>query len=520
MRKVKALYVTKTYAKPKHGSPLKGTMIGKGKDAILGDTGARRNAIFVFFLTYTGYLSLYGTRKPFSVVKTSMQTDLRLSTFSLGYIDTAFLSSYAVGQMIIPLLGDWFGIRPIIFISYVGSSICSFGFGSASTAYVLSSLWFMNGLFHAAVFPLLVKSVASCFSSDSRGQALGLWTTSQQVGSMAATAFSAYMSSLISWRAAFIAPAFVVGIYGLILFALLPEPHHGANKDKLSAATSGDTNVSPSDMAVEMYEMPDSTKARTILQDKVGKLNRQTIGSSGKQNSHISQDEWSGPTIPHPQRAPTLREIIAMPDLLNVAVAYFFIKLIRYSLLFWLPYFISKQLKHDASVAGYSSMMFDIGGIGGAAVTGYVSDHFMRGKRLTAASIMCGATGVALWIFAWSSHIGLAPMLCAMAVLGFAIAGPDSVLGAAAAQDLCDRSHFGSRGLSSAAGVINGMGSTGAVVQGYMTAYVAQNRGWDSVFMTLCVFSIFSLVLLLRPIMSENRLRTAVASPKSTNTCV
>eukprot|EP00922_Rhytidocystis_sp_ex-Travisia-forbesii_P001523 GHVS01002123.1.p1 GENE.GHVS01002123.1~~GHVS01002123.1.p1 ORF type:complete len:658 (-),score=190.98 GHVS01002123.1:240-1976(-) len=218
-------------------------------------------------------------------------------------------------------------------------------------------------------------------------------------------------------------------------------------------------------------------------------------GGSGSSGSSGSRKSW------------TYLEIIMMPNLLNVAGAYFCVKLVRYSLLFWLPYFLTKQLQYEPSIAGYSSMMFDIGGIAGAVATGYLADTVLGGKRLTAAACMCLTSAISLLTFAWASHGGVFSTLAVMGVVGFSIAGPDSVLGAAAAQDLCERSGMGLPALSVAAGFINGTGGVGAVLQGYITAFLSEAYGWDTLFGTLCLMSVLAMILLMSAVLAENRPR-------------
>ena len=64
----------------------------------------------VFVISYLNYASFYFARKPFSVVKKAMGDDLGFTTAELGTIDTAFLVMYALGQFVLPQLGDKLGV--------------------------------------------------------------------------------------------------------------------------------------------------------------------------------------------------------------------------------------------------------------------------------------------------------------------------------------------------------------------------------------------------------------------------
>ena len=95
----------------------------------------------------------------------------------------------------------------------------------------------------------------------------------------------------------------------------------------------------------------------------------------------------------------------------------------------------------------------------------YVSDQWFRGNRLLAVGPCCIATGLLLVVYPMVSHWGSATNCIMLFLIGFFIAGPDSVLGGAATADACERqgaTHL----LTTAGGISNGMGSLGSMVQG------------------------------------------------------
>jgi sugar phosphate permease len=79
-----------------------------------------------------------------------------------------------------------------------------------------------------------------------------------------------------------------------------------------------------------------------------------------------------------------------------------------------------------------------------------------------------------------------------MALVGALLYGPDSLLSGAAAQDL-----GGPRAAALAIGMINGLGSIGAVSQELVTRTVSQAWGWNAVFYVLLVSALAAAVLLV-----------------------
>jgi sugar phosphate permease len=70
--------------------------------------------------------------------------------------------------------------------------------------------------------------------------------------------------------------------------------------------------------------------------------------------------------------------------------------------------------------------------------------------------------------------------------------GPDSLVSGAAAQDL-----GGPDASATAAGIINGMGSVGAIAQGFVTTWAAEAFGWSAVYRVLAGLAVVSVVALI-----------------------
>jgi sugar phosphate permease len=79
-----------------------------------------------------------------------------------------------------------------------------------------------------------------------------------------------------------------------------------------------------------------------------------------------------------------------------------------------------------------------------------------------------------------------------MAAVGFLLFGPDALICSVAAQDL-----GGSAAAGTAAGVINGVGSVGAIAQGLLTAHIVDRYGWGALFRTFMWLALACALLLL-----------------------
>jgi sugar phosphate permease len=104
---------------------------------------------------------------------------------------------------------------------------------------------------------------------------------------------------------------------------------------------------------------------------------------------------------------------------------------------------------------------------------------------------------LALLLYLRIGGLGLGANFVAMALIGFLLFGPDAILSGAAAQDA-----GGPKAAAIAAGLVNGIGSLGAVLQEVVTKGVSQRYGWDALFVVFIAFALLAAVTLL-PVLRE-----------------
>lgn len=390
--------------------------------------------IRTFALTWVSYASYYVTRKNFAVVKLRLQRELGVSMDMLGIIDTVYLAAYALGQFVNGALGDKLGARRMIGWGMLLSAGLSWAFGAASSAALFLVAFGLNGLAQSTGWPNNVKAMAWWFGKTSRGKVMGVWCTCYQVGGLVATGLATWLLVNHGWRVAFVVPGMWVAAVGAVVLFFLVERPRDRGLPEVDAPAKGETPI-----------------------EKIG-----------------------------------FRGIARMPAVWLLGGSYFGLKLIRYSLLFWLPYYLSKGLHYDEGTAGYLSTTFEMGGIVGAIATGWVSDRWFPEHRARLAAPMVLALAGALLLYRGVGDVGIVANGLSMALVGFLLFGPDALISGAAAQDL-----GGGASAASAAGIINGIGSIGAVLQGIVTTRVSSAYGWEALFLVFVGLAVLSSVLLL-----------------------
>ncbi len=436
----------------------------------------------VAILTWVSYASYYLTRKPFSVVKSRLQSDLGISEVALGAIDTAYLGLYAVGQFVNGALGDRVGARRMIGIGMLASAAVSLAMGFASTTVMFLVLAGINGLFQSTGWPNNVKAMTPWFQASSRGKVMGLWCTCYQVGGIAATALATALLVTIGWRWAFRVPGcWVAGVGMIILLFLVERP-----QDKGLAA-------------VDLQPDGDASA-------------RQGRPVAGQDDASVAEPEPPGDPTPgqhEPQRV-GFAAMIREPVVWSLGLAYFGLKLIRYSLLFWLPYYLTK-IGYDEGTAGYLSTAFEAGGIIGAIGVGWLSDKQFAGARARLLVPMLVALAGALGLYRLVGETGIVANALSMALVGFLLFGPDALISGAAAQDV-----GGGASAASAAGIINGVGSIGAMLQAVVTVGVRQTWGWSVLFYIFIGLALLSAAALV-PMALRERSRACQARSRATS---
>jgi sugar phosphate permease len=205
-------------------------------------------------------------------------------------------------------------------------------------------------------------------------------------------------------------------------------------------------------------------------------------------------------TAPEVRGSQARLEILRDPALWSLGFAYFCLKLIRYSLLFWLPYYLEKSLGYGGGRAAYQSLAFEVGGTVGAVGVGLISDRLLGGRRAIAGVAGCVALAGATWLYQGVGREGPVLNFAALALIGVALFGPDALISGAAAQDIGGTSASGT-----VAGFINGLGSVGAILQGELTAQVSERWGWDALFKVFMVLSLLAAAALIPRALSERQ---------------
>lgn len=420
----------------------------------------------IFGITWLSYAGFYLTRSSFSVAKIGISNDpdIIMGPEQMGMIDGLYLTAYAIGQFLWGMLGDKIGTRIVVLIGLFSSVLVGFAMGVSSIVLAFGVFSFLQGLSQSTGWAPLAKNISNWFSLRERGVIMGWWATNYAIGALVAVPFAGFMADyFLDWRYAFFMPALVLSII-TILFIFLQKNR-------------------PQDVGLPtIEEYHGEPKA--------------TLGRVG-----ATEDE------PEEGSLKAILVVARNPMVILLGLVYFFLKPTRYAILFWGPLYISETLNTGMAESALISVSFFLAGPLSVLVAGYASDKLFNSRRMPYSIIALLLLAIILFFFndiaSMQNKLVIAGLLF---IIGFLLYGPDSLVSATAALD------FGtSKGASTASGLINGLGSIGAIVGGTVPGFFKDSWGWGGVFNFLALSVLIASVIMIPkwnalPITSTNEL--------------
>ncbi|KAJ4826496.1 hypothetical protein Tsubulata_038569 [Turnera subulata] len=390
-------------------------------------------------------------------------------TALLGDLDLAFLSVYALGMYFSGHFGDRTNLRIFLTIGMVGTGVFTSLFGIGYWANVHSFYYYLivqmlAGLFQSTGWPSVVAVVGNWFGKRKRGLVMGIWNAHTSVGNISGSLIAAAMLSY-GWGWSFVLPGLFIAFAGLAVFLLL-----SVSPESVGADRDEDEFHSPNKHGEAAAE-PLLSSDPEVVEKAVGFI-----------------EAWK------------------IPGVAPFALCLFFAKLVAYTFLYWLPFYISHTAIDgeylSSGAAGKLSTLFDVGGVVGGILAGHISDR-LDARAITAASFMYCAIP-ALFFYRSYGHISLAMNIAFMFITGMFVNGPYALITTAVSADLGTHSSLkgNSRALATVTAIIDGTGSVGAAIGPVLTGYVS-TKSWSAVFTMLMAAALVAGLLLTRLVVTE-----------------
>ena len=417
------------------------------------DSLYKRYRLSAFMGIFIGYAGFYLIRNNVSLVAAILKDQGLMNATGIGLVANAVLFAYGLSKFFMAMLSDRANARYFMPLGLALSAVMNLllAFVPALTASVgiFALMMFLNGWAQGMGWPPSGRVLVHWFSTNERGWKTSIWNCAHNVGGAgvgvaAAFALQQWAVSEADWTPAFWFPAIIALVVALIAFLLI--------RDRPEAV-----GLPP----IEEYRN-DPPK----------------VESTGNTMT------WKETLVKHV----LTNRVIVLLALTNV-----FVYTLRYGVLNWIPVYLTQEI-HGADVKdgllGFA--IYELAGIIGTLLCGWVSDKVFKGWRSGAGLLFLGGVGVALaiyWLLPASAPMWMFYTL--IAVIGGLIYGPVMLIGLQAI-DLSPSNVAGTAaGFTGLFGYLLGasLASTGV-------GLLIDHFGWSVTYMCLLGVVVLALVLM------------------------
>lgn len=497
--------------------------------------------VAVFLLTFLSYAFFHATRKTFSNVKSTISDEWSPSFHNdtvnytkpdhiwnsrhlfnsrkdaepyLGVLDAVFMISYAVGLYISGMIGDRLNMRLVLSFGMCSSAVMVFVFGVVFewahfyNKYVYVIIWILNGLLQSMGWPTVVAIMGNWFGRHSRGLVLGIWSACASVGNI----IGAFLVSGVldyGYDYAFLLTSSVLFAGGVINFFGLVS----TLKEIGLSLPDEDSTVHPKEYSVVINEGESNGNLSDDGDDPSSLINNRGVIDDEDELEFSSEAPLLNPVVTRSDSvlsddrpaAIGFCSALCLPGVALYALAYACLKLVNYSFFFWLPYYLHNKYGWKETVADDISIWYDVGGIIGGTIFGFVSDRFQHRSVIVIPMLLLGIPALFIYNSDLSSTLTMNGLL--MAVVGFFIGGVANLVSAAISADLGKQGPVqgNSEALATVTGIVDGTGSVGAAIGQILVPLIQDGLGWKSVFYLFMLMTLLTALCILPLFIREVR---------------
>jgi sugar phosphate permease len=403
---------------------------------------------------------LYLHRYAWGIIKPAFREQYPdFSDIEIGWLDSAFLATYAFGQIPGGLAGDRFGPRVVLSILALVWSLATLGVAWTTGFWRLMAARATFGLAQAGVYPVLSKVTGTWIPRPVRTFGQAVVTTMGRIGGACASVIIATLLMgvlALSWQAALVVvtvPGVILGIGFWVAMRDRPRVHPWTNAAEQELL--GDTSPPP---------------------------------------AHAGAVAAGDPPIrPTPTPRPALELTGASLFSLAMMFLYTFTSTFQDQFyVFWLPSFLKEGCGFDNKAMGLLAPLPLVGGAAGGLIGGLLNDCLIRrtGSRRWSRSLV-GFTGkfvagslVLLSIQMADGRMALAALVAARVFSDWSL---PTQWGAV--------TDMGGRATATVFGIVNTVGALGGFVAGPIFGWLKQEYSWDGLFYgvaAMCVFAAFT----------------------------
>jgi OPA family glycerol-3-phosphate transporter-like MFS transporter/OPA family sugar phosphate sensor protein UhpC-like MFS transporter len=360
-----------------------------------------------------------------------IEEDLGITKIQLGVFLSLHGVVYGISKFLSGFVADKFSSRHLLVFGLLMCSMCNIVFGSSSTLMLFGVVWVINGLFQGMGFPPIARLLTHWIPPKELATKMSRWNTSHSIGAGLAYIVCGCVVSL-GWRWCFYVPSTIALLCVVFIWFSI-----------------GDTPKS-----VGLPEM-----------DEIGrdsKKDKQMVSAAASEE--LSSAEYKRLLI---------KKVFNNKAVWILGVANIFVYILRFAILDWGPMLLKEWKGLSLANAGWIVAAFEIAGVFGILLSGWVTDKFFNGKAQRVCVISLLLASFFIFLF-WK--ISFAPPWLNIVFLilsGFFIYGPQALGGIATA-------NMATRKVAATAVGFHGLwGYMSTLITGVGVGVVTAKFGWS-----------------------------------------
>ncbi|MDO5318932.1 MAG: MFS transporter [bacterium] len=407
------------------------------------ENGKFKSAQWKFiFCSMIAYAFFYLTRKNLSMAQPSMLEEGVISTYALGTIMTVHGVLYGVSRFVNGFWADRLNGRIFMTIGLALSAAMNFFFGCTSLAVLFGVFWIVNAWTQGMGFPPCAKMLTHWIHPKELATKMSIWNTSHSFGAVMALGLCSLLFALgFGWRWCFYMPAVLAGLAAVFCFFCVKD--------------------SPTEAGVPELELDVATPV-----------------VDGAEKVVTTKDR--------------LRLVYGNPVIWAIAIANFFVYIVRFGFLDWGPTFLKQFKGIPVAKGGLMIIAFELAAVVGTVFAGWLTDKVFKGRGVRTCvfcMLFAALFSFGFWYLPNGAPIWQATLLLMGA--GFCIYGPQALIGIVAAN----------QATKEAAAMANGftgiMGYASTTVSGIGIAFIKEHYGWGVTLGAIAAFALVGMVLFL-----------------------
>lgn len=448
--------------------------------------------------TMIGYIFFYLIRKNFSFAMPGLTAEFGISKAALGGVLSAAGFLYGLSKLLNGMLADringrWHMVTGLAvstataFIIGYGAEIITAltGVPAGSTpefvgkfTILLSALWIVNNIFQGCGFPPCSRLIPRWVPANELSTKMSIWNTSHSIGA----GLAGVLCGVIIMGHMGVDASANAEVVDMIAANLKEAPesieviskaqHFGAWKWAFIIPGI----IAAAGVFITAAILRDTPKSVGLPELEEGKKDGEpeVKESQAEISAFIRKHVWQNPVI------------------WGLALADFFVYIIRFAVLDWGPTFLQEHCGMTAGWAASTVIIFELFGVVGMLAAGWISDKIFSGRASrTCLFCMLGAL-VAILGFISLQTAGASPviLLFVLALAGAFIYGPQALIGVIASN------HATRKASATANGIIGFVSYVSVLVSGWGFGKIADSQyGWHGVFIAMVVMAIIGALI-------------------------